>query len=1841
MAGRSQRWISRGAEQLEVLLQESQRDGAAFDCDVLVVGSGYGGAVAAARLAGCTVEDDGGPAGQPAARRPARIWLVERGAEQLPGGFPSRFSELAGHVRIGLQDGQPPRGRDEGLFDLRVGSDVCVLLGNGLGGGSLINAGVMEQPQPEVFGGGHWPTAITPEAMAGAYERAHEMLAPQRVHPPERETRKLKLLDDLAQAQGLGKAERCQVTVNFEPSAVKSAAGVDLHRCTLCGDCLTGCNQGAKGSLDTNYLAHAWQRGVQIFCGVAVHDIEPGGAEAAGGAPWRVRWHYTDRQLRRTQPHAGVVRARHLVLAAGSLGSTEILLRSRAALGLPEGRLGRGFSINGDTLVAGVGHERRVGIAADPESDPADAEARRVGPTITGLVRVPQGEQVAAPFVVEEFGVPAALRQVLGEVTTSRALFGVDAVDPGLPLAADPFVVHDDAIERTSLFGVMGDDGARGELTLPPVAGGTQRAVEGGVRITWASDGRPGMLFGAANEWLRTATSASGGTVLAGSELLAGSAPMPAVHPLGGCAMAKDGARGVVDALGRVFRGPGTDVHRTLAVLDGSIVPRSLGINPALTIAALAERALPELKDSWGFEDAAAAPQPLPSGRAPARRRELSPSEASWVVRERLQGPCNLGGQPLWAQLELEFDPVPGFRKALQLTHRVVRVRSAQLTLRAVAPGADEFSIDDETPPERAWKAQLAGTVELFRPEQWPDGKDGIAASAQVAQLTYRLAVTGTSEDMPAGWHVGARLLGVKTVHSLPGSLDQPVPSPWRQLSEMAVSLDGQPLGCWALDLADLAQRREPLLSLLALTTMPDALADLGSVALYGVRRLLPRLLSLDALSPVPTEPAQLTERRPGAYKVGGPLPTFVRDESSPHGWQLARYRGDGGEGTPVVLIHGLGASGANFTHPVIEGNLARVLHEAGRDVWVLELRSSIANEPWRHTAQAATASVEQVAQWDIPPAIERVCEISGQAQVDVFAHCMGAVMFTLAALGDPGIRHGRIRAAVLSQVGPILRLSAFNQLRGFIGSYLQEFLQVREFDATPDVRVDEAGQPQTVTREGAALLLDALLATFPYPDDDDEAGVAAKPPLQGTAFTNIRHRADAIFGQLFELKNVAPEVLARLAALFGWVKVPMLAQAIHFARQEMLTDARGRNAFLSGERLRERFDFPLLMLHGQRNRVFDWRGSLRSLRLLRRVRGFADAPSSEAQGASVHCAPGERAQLAVFKDYGHLDCIVGRNAARDVFSLASRFFEEVPQLRPDPGAPEARREPEAPWLGPMLGDIRILPATAGRASRRLEVYVLVHPSLRRRQTQGFAIVPVRRTAAGPEPDLGNAACFPWPGKHALVPDPGREGTPENADVRAAAVHLVFDEARLESVGDTFALLTLHKDLGLDDPATDWTRVDWMEDAWSLSGQLGVTAKNNELGDAVKKWVQAANERGELEDCLFSLSRKVRLAADPGEAVTRTPALSFALASCQYPPGLLDRGPAQASLRRLLADAAATDGPQFLLLAGDQVYADATAGVFEAGATAVSGPKHLAARFDRTYELNWALPAFRRLVSRLPVFPMLDDHEVRDNWQGQEAQASREELQEQQEALRAFERFQQVLVSDRVRLAPATGSFSYRIQPAGVPLFVLDTRTRRTPRTSANIETASILPHEDLDALIEALRAAPADVVKLVLTPVPLLPPERLVRDAPAERLRSDTWSGFPASAGTLLAAIRDHDIRRVVLLAGDSHLSSVTSFEFADRQGHRVVAIVSSGTYAPWPFANQRPDDFVLQGPVTLGASAGPSVAGRMALHALSAADGYAVVQLRSVPESSGVELLVSLRSGEGATIDSRLRLD
>lgn len=534
--------------------------------DVVVVGSGYGGGVSASRLARCG----------------RSVCMLERGKEFRTGDFPDRFPEVRRELQLtGRKLRTGPR---TGLFDLRLGQDIHVLVGCGLGGGSLINAGVALRPDARVFEDPAWPAEIRADGLLDeGYARARRWLRPETDADAEGHT-KFKALQS-ASAPFDEDPRPAEVVVSFEETL--NPANVRQPACTRCGDCCLGCNVGAKNTVAMTYLPDAHRLGAEIFTEVRVERLQktPDGR-------WCVLYRATPGTGDGAEDDGLTVTADIVVLAAGTLGSTEILLRSRDA-GLPlSEQLGGRFSANGDLIAFGYG--TTVPVNAIGVGHPPKLELDTVGACVSGQIERRDADRLDHGLYLQEGVMPSGLAPLLpvAFLPDGRILGAAQSLIKG---------VYKGPFSRFHTFFVVSHDSAAGRLTL----------ADDLVTVVW-----PGVadepVYERVDQVLEAAVTANGGRYVKNplSGTMMGAQPATA-HPLGGCAMGPDRSAGVVNHKGQVFdgaRGGGsTDVHEGLFVCDGSVMPRSLGANPLLTITALTERAMIHLARDrgWSFDEAA------------------------------------------------------------------------------------------------------------------------------------------------------------------------------------------------------------------------------------------------------------------------------------------------------------------------------------------------------------------------------------------------------------------------------------------------------------------------------------------------------------------------------------------------------------------------------------------------------------------------------------------------------------------------------------------------------------------------------------------------------------------------------------------------------------------------------------------------------------------------------------------------------------------------------------------------------------------------------------------------------------------------------------------------------------------------------------------------------------------------------------------------------------------------------------------------------------------------------------------------------------------------------------
>ncbi len=496
----------------------------------------------------------------------------------------------------------------------------------GLGGTSLINANVCLMPDPRVFDNPVWPTAMrTDRMLAEGYVRARHMLRPL-ADPATRSFQKVKAL---ATASGVVGSGVDPVPLHIAFAQGPNAAGVVQPACVQCGDCCGGCNVGAKTTVANTYLADAKAFGAEIFTEGRVRSLakeDGGGWRIALQRPAGARSGWTDASV-----HAGIV-----VVAAGTLGSTEILLRSRdSGLALSD-RLGTGVTSNGDAIAIAYNNDMAVngvGVGYPPR-----AETEAVGAAVNGLVDLRANRPVSEGLAIVECALPSSMASLLpAMLVPGGALFGQDGAG-GIRDELDEFGraaasllrgAYKGAVHHTQTFLAVGHDEGDGQLRLDDD------------RVVFEWPGVPKQaVFKRIEDTLKAMTAATGGTYMknpAAEKMMGGN--MMTVHPLGGCRVGADRRAGVVNDTCQVFDGSAgaapDAVHEGLYVMDGSVIPCSLGVHPLLTITAIAERAMIHFARARGLTISEAPPRPQldDGGQVLASVDRDARSRGGWLSR--------------------------------------------------------------------------------------------------------------------------------------------------------------------------------------------------------------------------------------------------------------------------------------------------------------------------------------------------------------------------------------------------------------------------------------------------------------------------------------------------------------------------------------------------------------------------------------------------------------------------------------------------------------------------------------------------------------------------------------------------------------------------------------------------------------------------------------------------------------------------------------------------------------------------------------------------------------------------------------------------------------------------------------------------------------------------------------------------------------------------------------------------------------------------------------------------------------------------------------------------------
>ncbi|MGF0311298.1 GMC oxidoreductase [Rhodococcus sp. IEGM1428] len=510
------------------------------DYDVLIIGSGFGGSVAALR----------------AVEKGYRVAVLESGRRFEDDELPKTSWRLRKYLWA-------PALGCYGVQRIHLLPDVLVMAGAGVGGGSLNYANTLYQPPAKFFEDPQWGSITDwQRELNPYYDQARRMLG---VETNPTITASDKVMKEVAEDMGVGDTfTSTPVGVYFgdrgktAPDPFFGGAGPERTGCTECGSCMTGCRVGAKNTLVKNYLYLAEHAGAHVLPLTTVVDVRP------NGAGYDVVTRRTGGKLRRKEK---TITADQVIFSAGTYGTQKLMLAAKEKGSLPRlsDRIGSLVRTNSEAVLAATARGREVdyheGVAITSSFHPDDH---------THIEPVRYGKGSNAIGLLQ-----TVLSDGGGKMPRVLKTLGVALRHPGA--AVRSLSVHRWS-ERTVIALVMQTDDNSLELGSKKGPFGrrlTSRPGAGDPPPQWIPQG---------HKAIRLLADKIGGDP-GGSIAEIVNIPMTA-HFLGGCAIGDSPKTGVIDGYQRVYGYDG------LHVLDGSAVSANLGVNPSLTITAQAERAM-------------------------------------------------------------------------------------------------------------------------------------------------------------------------------------------------------------------------------------------------------------------------------------------------------------------------------------------------------------------------------------------------------------------------------------------------------------------------------------------------------------------------------------------------------------------------------------------------------------------------------------------------------------------------------------------------------------------------------------------------------------------------------------------------------------------------------------------------------------------------------------------------------------------------------------------------------------------------------------------------------------------------------------------------------------------------------------------------------------------------------------------------------------------------------------------------------------------------------------------------------------------------------------------------
>lgn len=771
-------------------------------------------------------------------------------------------------------------------------------------------------------------------------------------------------------------------------------------------------------------------------------------------------------------------------------------------------------------------------------------------------------------MIIEEGSIPGAIRGQLPEIfAIASKLTGVKTKKGFFQWVIEKIRIflsfilgsYRGAVKNTQTYLVMAHDGNDGKMFLQ----------NDRLRISWPNVGKK-PIFEKISTILKEATVPLQGTYiknpvwnrLTDQDLIS-------VHPLGGCPMGDDASTSAVNENCQVYSGKsGKETYNGLYIMDGSVIPRSLGVNPLLTICAISERACEKLISQKGLTINYNLPSYPKHTNVPNEKTlgieftECMKGFFSTQSKEDTERGYQIGkdeGSSIEFLLTIRSENLNemisnpdhkatlfGTVKAPVLSKDVITVTNGEFLL--------FISREDKVETRNMVYRMILNTEEgkkyLFVGAKWIQN-DGLTNIWRDTSTLFTTIYEGETENSP--------VLGKGILHILPEDFA-------KQMTTMKV--------IHAKSLIDTIQ---------GLTKFGSFFAG----ALYDVYGGV-------ASSIVPWDKdARPRTKRP--LRVSSPEVHFFKAEDGAN-LRLLRYKG--GNKGPVLLSPGLGVSSLIFSIDTIDTNLLEYLFENQYDVWLFDYRTSIAlpSAPLPNTGDA-------IATKDYPAAVNKVRELTKVDKIQVVAHCFGATTFTMALLsGLEGVR-----SVVLSQISADVEVPTSMDIK--VGFHTAEILDVL---GIKDMTAYTSNHDDWLDR-----FFNSVLALQPQ-------------SLFSHDVNPVSRRISFLYGSLYRLENLNEETYRYgLGEMFGVSNIKAFEHLSKMIRAHKVVNSEGQDVYVPHL---DRLNLPITFIHGAQNRCY-----------------LPESTETTYKKLIDRFNPNQY-RRHVIPDYGHIDCIFGKDAYKDVY---------------------------------------------------------------------------------------------------------------------------------------------------------------------------------------------------------------------------------------------------------------------------------------------------------------------------------------------------------------------------------------------------------------------------------------------------------------------------------------------------------------------------------------------------------------------------------------------------------------